>query len=371
MCSDYSGTPLYEKMVSQIDNESYQQIVYVPTRIKEFINKYKNEELLNVEYHYPYILNLYTRINYLHKVKKIYKNIEDLISMKEVGLIHAHFLFSDGGVAYKLNKNYNIDYIVAVRDTDVNIFFKYLLYIKRYGIEILNKAKKIIFISPAYKEFVINNIIPKDKRKEIEEKSLIIPNGVDKFWLNNRQFKKVDKKNFNLIFIGQFIKRKNIYTSIKVSKKLKKMGYNVNFTIIGMGKLERKIKEISYKINDIIQIHNHINDPKELLSMYRKSDIFIMPSFRETFGLSYIEAMSQGLPVIYSKGQGIDGYFNDGEIGFAVEPKNVDEIVNKILIINSNYNEISKNCYNRSAFFSWKRIIEEYIKLYKKYCSAE
>lgn len=40
-----------------------------------------------------------------------------------------------------------------------------------------------------------------------------------------------------------------------------------------------------------------------------------MPSHKETFGLVYAEAMSQGLPIIYTKNQGFDGQFPDGYVG--------------------------------------------------------
>ena len=39
--------------------------------------------------------------------------------------------------------------------------------------------------------------------------------------------------------------------------------------------------------------------------IYRENDIYVMPSIIETFGLVYAEAMSQGLPVIYTRGQGL------------------------------------------------------------------
>ena len=55
-----------------------------------------------------------------------------------------------------------------------------------------------------------------------------------------------------------------------------------------------------------------------------------MPSFPETFGLVYVEAMSQGLPIIYTKGQGIDGYFEDGKVGYPVNTKDSNDIVKKL-----------------------------------------
>ena len=56
-----------------------------------------------------------------------------------------------------------------------------------------------------------------------------------------------------------------------------------------------------------------------------------MPSYTESFGLVYAEAMSQKLPVIYSKGQGFDGQFEEGLVGYHVSPYDVKDIANGIL----------------------------------------
>ena len=172
-------------------------------------------------------------------------------------------------------------------------------------------------------------------------------------------------KKGNLIYVGVFSKNKNIDSSINIAKELKKLGYNVNFAIIGGGGNSKyKIKKLSKINKDIVKIYARIEDREKLLDMYRKSDIFIMPSFYETFGLVYLEAMSQGLPIIYTKGQGIDGYFKDGIVGYSVNPKSVNDIVKKIEMIIRNYNKISKNCYNLVNNFSWDKIAKIYCDTY-------
>ena len=98
--------------------------------------------------------------------------------------------------------------------------------------------------------------------------------------------------------------------------------------------------------------------------MYRKSDIFIMPSYNETFGLVYLEAMSQGLPIIYTKREGIDGYFKEETVGYSVNPKDINDIAGKIEMIIHNYNRISKNCYNLVDNFSWDKISKIYHDTY-------
>ena len=57
-----------------------------------------------------------------------------------------------------------------------------------------------------------------------------------------------------------------------------------------------------------------MENKSELLGIYRSSSIFIMPSTGETFGLVYIEALSQSLPVIYTKGDGVYGFLENVDI---------------------------------------------------------
>ena len=90
-----------------------------------------------------------------------------------------------------------------------------------------------------------------------------------------------------------------------------------------------------------------------------------MPSYYETFGLVYPEAMSQGLPVIYSKNQGFDGQFEEGYIGYRVDPHDPLDIAEKINKIVENYSELSQNAIQAYKKFSWDILAEEYIAIYK------
>ena len=110
---------------------------------------------------------------------------------------------------------------------------------------------------------------------------------------------------------------------------------------------------------------DQISDKNELLKHYRECDIFVMPSFTESFGMVYAEAMSQGLPVIYTKGEGIDGYFEPGEAGFAVDPGKPEEIVQAVQNITGRYMEISGFCSEKSDLFNRDRIGLMYKELYQ------
>jgi len=367
LCSAYVQSNLYSELIKSLDKLGIRQEVYIPIKKKQDYDKKILKNLNNTNFIYSKIFNDIDRLFYNHKTDKILDDIKKQTDFNNIKIIHAHTLFSMGGIALKLKKEKNIDYIVAIRNTDVNLFFKYMLHIRKIGINIMEEAKKIIFISPAYKEFVINRYIPYKLRDYINQKSIIVPNGINHFWLQNKytKFECKGKKEINLIYVGDFSKNKNIDTSINVAKELKELGYNVNFTIVGDGGgYEDKTKKLAKINKDIVKLYARIDDREKLLNMYRKSDIFIMPSFHETFGLVYAEAMSQGLPILYTKGQGIDEYFKDGTVGYSVNPKNVNDIVKKIEMTIHNYNRISKNCYNLVDNFSWDKIAKIYQDTY-------
>jgi L-malate glycosyltransferase len=364
---DYPNTKSYGELVRAFDKININQLVYIPIKKKEDYNKNIVNDLVNANFVYSKVFNNIDRLFYNRKINKILSDIENKIDFKKIDLVHAHSLFSMGGIALKLKKEKNIDYIVTVQNTDVNLFFKYMFHIRKIGINVMKEAKKIVFNSPAYKEFVINKYIPNQLKEYINQKSIIIPFGINPYWLQNKFNKPKLKiiKKINLIYIGEFTKNKNVHISIKVARRLKKLGYEVKFIIVGgNGEYEYKIRNLAKKNKDIIDIYECIEEREKLLNMYQKSDIFIMPSRYETFGLVYIEAMSQGLPIIYTKGEGIDGYFKDGTIGYSVNPQDINDIIEKIEMIINNYNKISKNCLNLVEKFSWSKIAKIYYNIY-------
>lgn len=287
---------------------------------------------------------------------KLYKN-------KKFDIVHAHTLFSNGYVALQIKKRLGIPYIVAVRDVDVNVFLKYRITLRNLGMEILKQAEKVVFLSPEYRNFVLSKYVSKDLRRRLLEKSVIIPNGVENFFLENKKIRHnlhMDKP-IQIITVGYVCKRKNQLTVAKAIDKLNKSGIKANYTVIGKvldNGVFNKLKKYSF-------VSYIPFSPKEkLIEYYRQSDIYVMPSLTETFGITYAEAMTQGLPVIYSKGQGFDGQFKDGEVGYSVKSLDIEDINNKIIKIIDNYQMLTRNCIKLCDKFNWIKITDEYLKIY-------
>jgi len=354
---NFLKSSLYKELSRSLMANSCNNEVLFPTLINEECTV--NEKfIIKAE-----ILNKYDRYLFKYRANKILKYIKKNLDINSYSITHAHSLFSNGYISYLLKKEYSIPYIVAVRNTDLNRFFRKRILLRRLGVDILINADKIIFLSEPYREQTVEGYVPIDKRQEINKKSVIIPNGINEFWHKNilQQHKSKPNNKIKVLSVGVVSKKKNILTSIEACQLLIKKGIEVQLTVIGEVRdysVLEKMKKYEF-VTYIPKVSKEV-----LLSYYRESDLFLMPSITETFGLVYAEAMSQGLPVLYSKGQGFDEQFPDGTVGYAVEKMDSYDIAEKILLTLESYQEISKKCIDSVSKFDWDKISKKYIEIY-------
>lgn len=354
ICPNYPYTKLYHNLISCLE-DSVGNLVYVSQNDVPVTNDYP-------VYFTGKEFSAIDRVLFFGKQKFILSDLSKRQLLKGVDIVHAHNLFSAGYAAYKLFSDRGIPYVVAVRNTDVNTFFKYMVHLRPIGVKILSYAAAVIFISPAYKKAVLTKYVPDRFRDAIAKKSFVVPNGIDDFYLTShpQSLRNPDGKTVRLIYVGEVNYNKNLLTTLKACKLLQEKGYLPSIKVVG------KITEprLSYiKSNPYVEYHPHCNK-EEVIEYYRQSDIFVMPSLNETFGLVYAEALSQGLPIVYSKGQGIDGYFDEGKVGYHVKSKSAKEVADAVEKIIINYEKLSRGAIEASKSFSWDRIAAVYKKIY-------
>lgn len=364
--SYFSGiSKVYEHLFEATDKLGHNQYVYVPYRI---LKKEKQVNFLNPNSKIALrpIYNQFSRFAYFYKMNKAYKDIINQFSVNSMDIMHAHTWFTDGGLAYKLYKKYNIPYVITIRSTDLSAFVKYLYHTRNYARNILLNAKKVVFLSEAYKNKVLQLPFIKKYADEIAKKSLVIPNGIDSFWIENVQKRKeyLSKKN-QLIYIGSFIKRKNLVRLIEACDLLKKKNYDLQLNLIGgSSQYSDKLKALIEK-KEYINFMGKITDKDRLIDVVRESDIFVMPSYGETFGLVYVEALSQGIPVLYSKNDGIDGLYKERYIGEAADPFEVEDIAQKLALLIDNYKEYNFKPEVIVSNHDWNLVVKKLIEAYK------
>ena len=165
ICSYFLGTQLYQNLVDALEQNDTDNSVYIPT-INGTLASFQIHDYVDVSY----CLNKYDRVIFHYKHNKILRDFYSKYNPGEFDIIHAHTLFSNGYIAWQIYEQYNVPYIVAVRNTDINTFFRYMPHLRRMGIEILKKSKRIIFLSEAYKDELLKKYIPIGLHSSILEK---------------------------------------------------------------------------------------------------------------------------------------------------------------------------------------------------------
>lgn len=360
LAPDYYNSSIYRSLFRALANRGFVNHVYVADNISTSA-QHENTDTSTIHIAGKTFSPL-DRLLYFPKQKFIFDEITHTIPIKDVDIVHAHTLFSSGYSAYRLWKQYGIPYIVAVRNTDVNVFLHYMKHLAPIGWATLANASRVVFLSPVYKQIVLSKYIPRHLRSVIEEKSVVIPNGINPLFLSETPARSYDENCIRMIYIGKIMRLKNIDMILRVCDILSSEGKNIHLTLVG------QIVEKRY--SDIANSRSYITysppiTPERVRELLRENDIMLMPSFAETFGLVYAEAMSQGLPVIYTRGQGFDGWFADGEVGYAVSPRNAKEIKQRIADIYMNYPTISERCQQACKQFDWEQIADTYTDIYK------
>lgn len=359
ICSYYINDRFYSTFFDSLKEFDINSVPYVFANInkKGQPSHVKNSSIF-------FCFNSFDRIFFHLKHWKVWKTFERNMDISDVECIHAHSLFSNGYIAYLIKKKYGVEYVVTVRYPDYLTFFKWMIHLRPLGRRILKNANKVIFLSESSKEETYK-YLGKTAIENIENKVCIIPNGIEDFWITNKYSKKFrypPKKKLTLLFVGRVNKNKNPEVLIKTCELLRAQHYDVKLNIVG--DIEYTYYTSQFKKYEFIE-HHDFCEKEVLLNHYRCADIFIMLSHKETFGLVYAEAMSQGLPLIYSRGQGFDQQFSNGEVGYACKNTCAEEAVHCIEKILEDYSAISRRCIENCDRFNWSLIAKQLANIYE------
>jgi len=156
---------------------------------------------------------------------------------------------------------------------------------------------------------------------------------IDKF--RNVVVDKADKRQelglpedaFIVLSVGELNKRKNHEIIIRAIEKLKNP--DIHYVICGKGPLESYLNNLAVEIGIGKNVHLLGYRP-DVPDIYKVSDVFVFPSYREGLPVSIMEAMAAGLPVVCSNIRGNSDLIEYGKGGYLVSPSDVDEFAKRI-----------------------------------------
>ena len=225
--------------------------------------------------------------------------------------------------------------------------------------ELIKKARHIICISKQTKKDLIK--FYKVKNKKI---SIIYP-GVEPAI----KYKNKIKKNY-ILFVGSRESYKNFNNFINAYSKSKYLLENFKVVCFGIEKFNNSENKLIKKLKITGQIFFKTGNDLELDKYYRKSSLFITTSLLEGFGLTPLEAMRCGCPVLCNDIP-IFREILSSSCAY-VDAKNVNNIKNKMeKILKSKIiqKKLSEKGYKRIKKFSWDKCTSETVKIYRQIAS--
>ncbi len=191
-----------------------------------------------------------------------------------------------------------------------------------------------------------------------------------------KEFSKMETKNIviqnKLLFIGSLAPQKGLDYLLEAIKLLQKSIPSIKLYIAGKGAYLEHYKNMTtdLKINENVVFLGFV--PKEkVTSLFRSVDLTIVPSvWEEQFGMIGPESMACGTPVIASNVGGIPEWLHDNENGYLVNPRDSNDLYNKIYDLLNDVSKIKKmsKTGQRSVIkFNQERYNLEILNLIKKY----
>lgn len=361
--SYFRTNALHQELLSALDRKDLTQLVFLPVLDTGGVIKERTinagEKALVVEIK---AFSNWMRLLWPAKMLKIWRIAKPKFSEFAPDLVHAHTVITNGAIAFLAKRKFGIPYVVTVRNTDIDIFFKYFPPLRWVGKKILESASAIVLLSPVYRNAKLPKYFSIAEHSAIYEKIRVVPNAVADFW-HESLTEKEEQNDRSIIFVGRLDKNKNLGLVIEALKILHSKDMAVSLKVVGDGPeleaLRRKARGLD------VTFYGRIDDRHRIVEIMRTSDMLVVPSKLETFGLVYVEAMTQGLPVLYTTGQGFDGFFEEGEVGYSVDPERAESVASAIEKVYENYGLLSKNAQIRSDVFRWERVSNSLLTIYR------
>lgn len=285
---------------------------------------------------------------------------------KECDVIHC-FAEPYSYIAYWLSKMTGKKYFITAHGT-YGVLPYYFSSIKKYfHKKSFESAEKVICVSNYTKdllfEFGLKNLI-------------VVNNGIHFENFYCPPIVSFAERGDIILSVGALKPRKGQYISIAAFAKIANRYKNLKYYVVGdqsdVGYFE-KLKQLATTlgVKDRVIFLSSISDD-ELKSLYGKSKIFVLTSRSkkshfEGFGLVYLEANANGLPVIGSIGSGAEDAIRDGKTGFLVPQEDVGAIAKKMsdmLESKELWKEMSGNGIIWAKEHDWNGIIKKYIEVY-------
>lgn len=291
-----------------------------------------------------------------------------VVNLYKLDLLHAHYAIPYAYAAFTakqmLKEDHNdIPLVTTLHGTDITLVGQHPSY--KHAVEFsINQSDAITSVSESLKRDTLQFFKIK---KEIQ----VITNFIDNAEFEERnecqrtQFANNDEKI--MIHVSNLRPVKRVDEVLQIFKNVQKK-VKSKLIIIGEGPDMEKVNQFLEENPELISKIRLLGKVNDLYKILQLSDVFLLPSEQESFGLAALEAMAAHTPVISSNAGGIPEVNIQGETGFLAEIGNVEAMSNYTIKLLSNEEllaQMKKNAKEQAIKFDLRNVLPVYEEMYR------
>ncbi|AOC96100.1 MULTISPECIES: N-acetyl-alpha-D-glucosaminyl L-malate synthase BshA [Flavobacterium] len=327
--------------------------------------------LLNPNVHYHEVnVPEYPLFHYQPYELALSSKLVDMVKLYKIELLHVHYAIPHAYAGYMAkqmlkNEGINLPMITTLHGTDITLVGNHPFYKPAVTFSI-NKSDYVTSVSQSLKDDTL-------KLFKIKNKIKVIPNFIELDKVKKdpnapcHRYVMANENERIITHISNFRKVKRIPDIIKIFYNVQKE-IPAKLMMVGDGPEKEKAEILCQELGilDKVIFFGNSHEIDKILCM---TDLFLLPSETESFGLAALEAMACGVPVISSNSGGLPEVNYDGFSGYLSNVGNVEEMAQnalKILKDDAVLSQFKANALEVARKFDIKNILPKYEALYQK-----
>lgn len=256
--------------------------------------------------------------------QRLFKAVADTLqtefTRRPFDLIHAHVAVPDGAAGVLAARHFNVPLVLTVHGADVNVTLSRSRALHELVVDTCNAADATVAVSTRLADELAEAGVRRERLR-------VVANGIDLTEIEAARPGGELASGRWIVAAGNLTASKGFDDLIRAISLLAPAYDDVRVALVGSGPERHRLAALAKDLHlkDRIVFYGK-QSPERLHRLMAAGDVFVLPSWREGFGIVYLEAMALGRPVVGCKGQGIGDVIEDGETGLLVEPRHPDAI---------------------------------------------
>ena len=278
---------------------------------------------------------------------------------KPFDIVHAHMLPRDGHAGLLTARALGVPVALTVHGTDIFHYFIPGREPWKRNIRIARDVDALMAVS----NLLMSRVAPYRGEGKL---SRVVQNGVDLSLVPTNE----KKKPRSVISVGTLKARKCMDRTLEAFARLADEYPDATLTIVGIGEMEGQLRARigQLGLQERVALTGGLPH-EEVLRRMAQSDLFVLPSWGEGYGIVYIEAMAAGCIAVGAKDEGIADTITDGENGFLVPAGGIDEterVMRQVFAHPERYEALRQKGMQAARGLTWARNAEQTAEVYRE-----